>query len=41
MNNGATPDASLIVGLYIEMDTNRGRGYLLDGETFIPFDAST
>ena len=38
MNNGATPDASLIVGLYTEMETGRGRGYLLYGETFIPFD---
>jgi uncharacterized membrane protein len=38
MNNGATPDGSLIVGLYTDMDTNRGRGYLLYGETFIPFD---
>jgi uncharacterized membrane protein len=38
MNNGATPDASLIVGLYTEMDTARGRGYLLYGDTFIPFD---
>jgi hypothetical protein len=25
MNNGAPPDATLIVGLYTEMDTNRGR----------------
>jgi uncharacterized membrane protein len=38
MNNGATPDGQLIVGLYTDMDTNRGRGYLLYGETFIPFD---
>lgn len=38
MNNGATPDGGLIVGLYTEMETNRGRGYLLYGDTFIPFD---
>ena len=38
MNNGATPDGQLVVGLYTDMDTNRGRGYLLYGETFIPFD---
>jgi uncharacterized membrane protein len=38
MNNGATPDGQLIVGLYTEMETMRGRGYLLYGDTFIPFD---
>lgn len=38
MNNGATPDGSLMVGLHADMDTNRGRGYLLYGETFISFD---
>ncbi|PYR29144.1 MAG: hypothetical protein DMF92_12555 [Acidobacteria bacterium] len=38
MHNGATPDGSLIVGLYMEMDTGRRRGYLLYGDTFIPFD---
>jgi probable HAF family extracellular repeat protein len=38
MNNGATPDGNLIVGLYTDMDMNRGRGYLLYGDTFIPFD---
>lgn len=38
MNNGATPDGSLIVGLYTDMATGRGRGYLLYGDTFIPFD---
>ena len=39
MNNGATPDGRLIVGLYIDEDLNRGRGYLLyNGTTFIPFD---
>ena len=39
MNNGATPDGRLIVGLYNDMDAERGRGYLLYGGTdFIPFD---
>jgi probable HAF family extracellular repeat protein len=38
MNNGASPDGQLIVGLYTDMDTNRGRGYLLYGQTFTPFD---
>ena len=39
MNNGATPDGQLIVGLFTDMDINRVRGYLLyGGETFIPFD---
>lgn len=38
MNNGATPDGSLIVGLYTDMGTGRRRGYLLYGDTFIPFD---
>lgn len=39
MNNGATRDGNLIVGLFTDMDTGRGRGYLLYGETLIPFDA--
>jgi probable HAF family extracellular repeat protein len=39
MNNGATPDGSLIVGLFTDMDTKKGHGYLLYGDTFIPFDA--
>jgi len=38
MHNGATPDGSLIVGLFTDMDTERRRGYLLYGDTFIPFD---
>jgi probable HAF family extracellular repeat protein len=39
MNNGATADGRLIVGLYTDMDTNRGRGYLLrGGSDFVPFD---
>lgn len=39
MNNGATPDGQLITGLFTDMDTGKGRGYLLYGDTFIPFDA--
>jgi probable HAF family extracellular repeat protein len=39
MNNGASSDGRLIVGLYTDMDTNRGRGYLLyRGSEFVPFD---
>jgi uncharacterized membrane protein len=39
MNNGSTPDGSLLVGLFTDMDTGRGRAYLLyGGDTFIPFD---
>jgi uncharacterized membrane protein len=38
MNNGVTPDGRLIVGLYTDMDTNRGHGYLLYADGFIPFD---
>ena len=38
MHNGITPDGQVIVGLYTEMETMRGRGYLLYGDTLIPFD---
>jgi hypothetical protein len=38
MNNGATPDGELIVGLYTDMDTMRGRGYVVTGGSVIPFD---
>ena len=39
MNNGATPDGRLTVGLYTDMDTKRGSGYVLYGGTdFISFD---
>ena len=38
MNNGATPDGEVVVGLFTEVETMRGRGYLLYGETLIPFD---
>lgn len=38
MNNGATPDLSLIAGLYTDMEARKGRAYaIVDGE-FIPFD---
>lgn len=38
MHNGATPDLSLIAGLYTDMETMKARAYMiLDGE-FIPFD---
>ena len=39
MNNGATPDGRTIVGLYTDMDTGRGRAYLLRDGEFIPFAA--
>jgi len=39
MNNGALPGGDVIVGLYTEMETNRGRGYVLNNGDFIPFDA--
>lgn len=38
MHNGATANGGLIVGLFTDMDTMRGRGYLLEGDTFTPFD---
>jgi hypothetical protein len=38
MHMGATPDGTKIAGLFTDM-TGRGRGYLLDGINFIPFDA--
>jgi uncharacterized membrane protein len=38
MNNGGTPDLSLVVGLYTDMASMRGRAYaIVDGE-FTPFD---
>ena len=38
MHNGGTPDLSLIVGLYTDMATEKGRAYMVvDGE-FSPFD---
>jgi hypothetical protein len=38
MNNGSTPDGSLMVGFFTDMEKGRQRGYLLYGDTFIPFD---
>jgi uncharacterized membrane protein len=38
MNNGSTPDGSLIIGLFTDMDSGTGHGYLLYGQTFWPFD---
>lgn len=38
MSTGATADGEVVVGLYRERETLRGRGYLLYGDTFIPFD---
>lgn len=38
MNNGGTPDAGLVTGLYTDMMTGKARGYLLKGGTFTPFD---
>jgi uncharacterized membrane protein len=38
MNNGITPDGSVGVGLYTDMDTGKGRAYLLYGNSVLPFD---
>jgi uncharacterized membrane protein len=38
MNNGATPDRSLIAGWYVDMDSGKTRGYVLDNGVFTPFD---
>lgn len=38
MNNGATPDGGLVVGLFTDMDTGKGHAYLLYGSTLTPFD---
>jgi uncharacterized membrane protein len=39
MNNGASPDGQLNVGFFMDMMMgNLTRGYLLYGDTFIPFD---
>ena len=37
MNNGATPDSSLIVGLFTNMMTGRGEGYTVEDGVFTPF----
>ena len=38
MNNGGTPDLSLIVGLYTDMETEKGRAYMIVDGQFTPFD---
>lgn len=38
MTNGAAADGNLLAGLFMDMDTNRGRGFVVDRGTFIPFD---
>jgi probable HAF family extracellular repeat protein len=40
MNNGASSDGGVVVGLFTDMDMmNRGRGYVLrGGSEFVPFD---
>lgn len=38
MHNGATPNGKTIVGLYTDMDSGRGRAYLLRNGDFVPFD---
>jgi uncharacterized membrane protein len=38
MHNGATPSGNTIVGLYTDMDSGRGRAYLLRDGDFVPFD---
>ena len=38
MNNGGTPDGTVIAGLFTDMMTNLTRGYVLNGSTFTPFD---
>jgi uncharacterized membrane protein len=39
MHQGATPDGRTIVGFFAEMtDMKRNRGYVLEGQSFTPFD---
>lgn len=38
MHNGVTPDLTTIVGLYTDMETGKGRAYLLRNGDFVPFD---
>jgi len=42
MNNGATPDGSIIIGLYVDPPNSSGqyRGYIVDHGLFIPYDIS-
>lgn len=37
MNNGATPDGGLIVGLWTDMMTNQQQGYTIENGVFTPF----
>lgn len=37
MHNGATPDSELIVGLFTNMMTGRGEGYVIENGEFTPF----
>lgn len=37
MHNGATPDGRMIVGLFTDMMTGRGEGYVIDDGQFEPF----
>jgi probable HAF family extracellular repeat protein len=38
MNNGATPDGSTIVGLYMDLTTGLTHGYLIQNGSFEPFN---
>ena len=38
MHNGMTPNLSMIVGLYTDMETGKGRAYLVRNGDFLPFD---
>ena len=37
MNNGATPDGKLIVGLWFDMMMNQQQGYMIENGVFTPF----
>jgi hypothetical protein len=39
MNNGGTPSGRTVTGLFTDMDTGMGRGYVIDDGDFTPFDA--
>lgn len=38
MHNGATPDLSVIAGLYTDMESMKGRAYMIVDGQFTPFD---
>jgi hypothetical protein len=38
MSNGATPDGTVITGLYTDMMTGKARSYIISGGAFAPFD---